>query len=128
MQYDPKLKKAIAQIESIIKEYDIAGLVILANGQGNSEWISAINPTWSALFWENTPRGPLLRIRLKRAEVGEENAKIIANRTADLLAHMVDQAGRHFMTMKQLLDMVKEKWDIDDTDPGETTYPFQQNN
>lgn len=46
MKYSPKLKTAAEEIKSILKKYDIAGIVVL-HTPGFSEYLYKINPTYS---------------------------------------------------------------------------------
>lgn len=46
MQYSPKLKKAMAKIHQILKDEDIAGVVVLHTPQ-HSEYLTHITPTYS---------------------------------------------------------------------------------
>lgn len=63
MQYSPKLKKAMEDIKSILKKYDIAGMVIL-HTPGNSEYFIELNPSYSCA----KSNGDSVRIKAKLQE------------------------------------------------------------
>lgn len=65
MQYSPKLKKAMQEIEAIITKYDIAAVVVL-HEPSFVEYLSKIDPSYScASYIENG-----IRVRAKTADFG----------------------------------------------------------
>lgn len=63
MQYSPKLKKAMNEIEAILIKYDIAGIVSL-HTPGHGEYLSHLSPSYSCAKFE----GDNLRIRAKKED------------------------------------------------------------
>lgn len=63
MQYSPKLKTAMERIKAILKEYDIAGAVIL-HSPGFSEYLIKIDASYSCAKFE----ADYLRVKAKLQE------------------------------------------------------------
>lgn len=124
MQYSPKLKKAMEQIKSILKEHDIAAFVLLHDERGFSEYLNAVSPSYSCAF-VSEPEG--IRVRLKQAEVGKEKAKQLAEGTYNMIAHFADMIGKHAIMYIDAVKMLDEHWDADKF-PGNDTGHTTQNN
>lgn len=71
MQYSPKLKKAAEDIKKILKENDIAGVVIL-HTPGYGEYVLNLSPTYSCV--KVSPQGEI-RARAKLQEDFNGNEK-----------------------------------------------------
>lgn len=71
MQYSPKLKKAAEEIKNILKENDIAGVVIL-HTPGYGEYVLNLSPTYSCV--KVSPQGEI-RARAKLQEDFNGNKK-----------------------------------------------------
>lgn len=66
MQYSPKLKKAMEEINAILDKNDIAGIIIL-HTPGYAELNAKINPSYSCASFETVPgKGTGIRIKGKR--------------------------------------------------------------
>ena len=52
------LQRAMLQIQKIMEKNDIGGAVILADGQGESEYrLHITEPSWSTLSWSKCKQG-----------------------------------------------------------------------
>lgn len=128
MQYSPKLKMAMQEIKEVLNKHDIAGMIILADGTGFSEFVNKVEASWSGAFIQHTPQGTMVRLRIKQAEVGKEKAKEMAERTFNMITHFAEMLGKHSLTYFELLDRLKQQWDTEDTDRGRITGEQEQNN
>ena len=123
MQYSPKLKKAMEEIKAIAKRYDIAAFVVLNDGDGFSEYLNAVSPSYSCAFLMEGS----IRFRLKSAEVGKENAKKMAEGTYNMVTHFADMIAKHAMLYIDAQKLLKEQWGGEEF-PGNETSHDQQNN
>lgn len=123
MQYSPKLKKAMEEIKAIAKEYDIAAFVVLNDGDGFSEYLNAVSPSYSCAIVQEGG----VRFRLKTAEVGKEKAKKIAEGTYNMVTHFADMIGKHALMYLEAQKLLKDKWGGEEGDSSETSHD-QQNN
>lgn len=122
MQYSPKLKKAMEDIKTILKENDIAGVVLL-HTPGFSEYLNHLGTSYSCA--SIAPEG--VRLKLKEAEVGRERAKQIAGDTYNMITHIEHHLSSHSMMFTACHKLLKEKWNTIDY-PGSHTGHNQQNN
>lgn len=125
MQYSPKLKKAIEQIKDILKEYDIAGFVVI-HTPGFSEHLNYVNPSYSCAFIE----GKQFRVKIKTADLpgGKEQAKQLANDTYNMVTHLSCSIAAHGIGYMEFHAMLKDKWKVEDTGGAGFTSHTQQNN
>jgi hypothetical protein len=65
MQYSPKLKKAMEDIKNILKQYDIAGTVVI-HEPGFSEYLMQMTPSYSCVSIEDSGA---IRIKAKAHEL-----------------------------------------------------------
>lgn len=118
MQYSPKLKKAMEEIKEIVKKYDIAAFVVLNDGDGFSEYLNAISPSYScAKVAENG-----IQFRLKGSEVGKERAQQIAHGTFNMVTHFADMIGKHAMMYIDAQKLLKDKWGGEEFGGDETSH------
>ena len=123
MQYSPKLKKAMEEIKTILKENDIAGFVIL-HTPGFSEYINYVSPSYSCAKIE----GSELRFKLKAVEVGgKESAHKIASDTFNMVTHFSDILGMSAMNFAEAKRLLKERLGGEEF-YGDHTSHNQQNN
>lgn len=123
MQYSPKLKMAMLEIDAILKKHDIAGFVII-HTPGFSEYLNYINPSYSCAKLE--PNG--VRFKLKADEVGgREKAAKIAAETLNLITHFSEILGRYGLLYMEAQEILNEKWQ-GESGPDEHTSHEQQNN
>lgn len=122
MQYSPKLKKVIAEINEILIKNDVAGIVAI-HTPGFTEYLNYISPSYSCAKAEEGG----IRFRLKSAEVGNEKARFIAESTYNMISHFADISGMYALAYLDAHNFLKEKWRGTDFD-GEHTSHDQQNN
>jgi len=79
MNYSPKLKKAMQEIDAIMKRYDIAGHVVLhswKDGTGHSEFKAYIQPSYSCAKFKYDPvKGDGIHFRAKKEDFGGDASK-----------------------------------------------------
>lgn len=100
MNYSPKLKRVIAEIEALLKKEDIPGLIVLhteQHGSFYSEFLFELTPSQSAVTLENK----YLRIKAKRTDTRLPY-------TANMLHLLAETAGRSSMTLFELSEKVDE--------------------
>lgn len=68
MKFDPKLKKAMAEILAILDKHDINGSVVL-HSPGYGEHFMKVDASYSCAKIEQTIQGPAVRIKAKKEEV-----------------------------------------------------------
>lgn len=122
MQYSPKLKKAMEQIKSILKENDIAGFVVL-HTPGHSEYLNHVQTSYSCAAV--TPEG--IRLRLKEAEIGREKATFLADGTYNMITHLTEVIAENASMYINCHEQLKKKWG-GSSEGGEHTSHSQQNN
>ena len=124
MDYSPKLKEAMAEINAIIDKYDIAAYVIL-HTPGFTEYVNRISPSYSCAFLQDGQ----LRVRLKTAELpgGEAEAKKLAEGTYNMFTLMTDVMVMHVGGYIDLQEMLQEKWDGTYTDTNLPEPPKSSN-
>jgi len=103
MDYSPKLKKAMLQIEEIINENDIAGIVCLHDKTGHGEYLHALGPSYSVISLRNG------KIKLKASR--NKNLKRIAT-TANMLRTLITLIGNAFIHIEPLDKALTKKFDI----------------
>lgn len=132
MQYDPKLKAAMEQIKTIMKNNDIGGVVIL-HRPGFVEFLNKINPAYSCAKWELGTDGHEVvgaRFLAKKSMYpggAEERERVVAN-TANLLENMVDIMGKLWLEWDEINKMfVKAVGPFEHTHGNMSTH-IEQNN
>lgn len=124
MQYSPKLKIAMEEIEAILHKHDIAGFVVI-HTPGFSEYLNEISPSYSCAKIESTQ----LRFKVKASEVGgPEKAKQIATDTLNMITHFATIGGKNSMMYMDAERMLKERLGGEDLPGDEHTSHEQQNN
>jgi len=74
-----KLKKAMSEINDILKDYDIAGCVFLSDGLGNGEFSNYIEqPTWSTIRFIKREKGIAVHLKAYNKTMKEESNKTIS--------------------------------------------------
>lgn len=122
MQYSPKLKKAMEEIKSILKENDIAGFVVL-HTPGYSEYLNHVQTSYSCATV--LPEG--VRLRLKESEIGKEKAMQLADGTFNMIAHLTNAIAANAEMYITCHEQLKKKWNGSSSDGGHTSHN-QQNN
>lgn len=126
MQYSPKLKKAMEQIKQVLKEHDIAAMVVL-HTPGHSEYLIRIDPSYSCARFEGDER---IRVKAKLKEDfgGDKKAweeKITC--TSNMLSLLGEVGARTSMAILEISKVVDEKVNAEHRDGGHTSHN-QQNN
>lgn len=124
MQYNPKLKKAMAQIKAILDENDISGSVVI-HTPGFAEYLLKLNPTYAC----TTVEGDMIRIKAKLAEFnGDKEAwtKKISD-TVNMLECLAESNGKNALNIYSILDKLKEKIDFDSGPSNHTSHTAQNN-
>lgn len=124
MKYSPKLKTAMERIKAILKEYDIAGTIVL-HTPGFSEYLLKIDPSYSVAKIE----GEGLKIKANLADYsGDKIARDKAlNDTVNLTSHFADINGMVAINMIDVLDELKKHMDIESFDGGHSSHISQNN-
>lgn len=125
MQYSPKLKKAMEEIKVILKEYDIAALVVL-HAPGHSEYLHALSPSYSCAKFN----GDELRIRAKLKEDfnGDKKAwKEKISATSNMLRMLAEVGMRESYQLSEVSEKVDKMVGADHTD-FDGSSQTQQNN
>lgn len=126
MQYSPKLKKAMEQIKAILKEHDIAAMVVL-HTPGHSEYVIRIDPSYSCAKFEGEDR---IRVKAKLKEdfAGDKNAwEQTLSDTSNMLSLIGEVGARVSMSILEISKTVDEKINAEHRNGGHTSHN-QQNN
>lgn len=124
MQYSPKLKIAMEQIKVILKQHDIAALIVL-HTPGHSEYLLSIDPSYSCARFE----GDYLRIKAKLAEFGGDKKawELCTSNTSNMLNLIGEVGARTSMQILEISKTLDEKISAEHTGGGHTSHN-QQNN
>lgn len=124
MQYSPKLKTAMDRIKAVLKEYDIAGTVVL-HTPGFSEFLLKLDPSYSIAEL----KGDTIKIKAKKEDFnGDVKARDAAlSDTVNMITHFADTNGMVALNMMQVMDMLKKEIDIE-TNRGNISSHTEQNN
>jgi len=128
MQYDPKLKKAMQEIKTILDNYDIAGAVVL-HSPGHGEHLIKINPSYSCAFFDHAPGAEGIRVRARLADYNGDAKKLHQAQEDtvnmfDIMSHLV---GKHALYTIDIMKMLEKHFKIDRTGGGETSHETQNN-
>jgi len=106
MIHSPELRKAKKEIAIILRKYNIAGAVLLADGKGMGEYGNYIDlPNWSAVSFENT----FLRIKTTGKDIASRE---VAEKTVNALVIIRDMAIQQATLNQQILDKLGEHFKI----------------
>jgi len=125
MQYSPKLKKAMAKIEAILKEEDIAGVVVL-HEPGSAEILTKLDPSYSCASIEDGR----LRIKGKRdRDFGGDKKKQeeALKNTSNMLKNLGDISGVTILGIIDASKALDQKLGATHTDLGSTSIEEQNN-
>jgi len=119
---DPRLKAAMAEIQAIIKRYDIAAVVNLVS-QSHLEFLYEISPSWSCSKVEPQPDGAyVVRIRALSGDFPNPAAqKKCLEDTSGMFICLREQADRTSAEFKMLIDALAAKFHIEHMTKDETT-------
>lgn len=122
MQYSPKLKKVMAEIEDVLKKHDIAAFILL-HTPGFSEYLQKVSPSYSCAVADDS--GVSLKVNAK--EVGEEKAKKLIEGTVNMVVHFAEILGKSGLFYHKMLDQLKQRFEIEETGDGHTSHSSQNN-
>lgn len=117
-QFDPVLKQAMKEVESVLAKYDIGGHVILAS-KSHCEFRLRF-PSWSKAQMEEVGEKGKFGIRFKAK--GKDEDQTIASSVFFFQA-VQQQCGHAFMTCEELLKLLSTKMKIE----GGPVGPFPHN-
>ena len=113
MNFDPELKKAIMEIEAVMRRYDIGGAISLTS-KTHGEYLLILDPTWSVITQARTSDGFQVRIRSLQKEFESKEAQRKANElTSHLIFSQRDVAALTLAQLGKIEDILKSKWVID---------------
>lgn len=103
---DPRLQEALLLIQTICREYDLAGAIMLVS-EHEAAFTYPIYTTWNAVIEDDSvPLG--FRFRLKTAEQGKERAHQLARGTGHMLHQLHDFGQQTRLWMGDLLAILKQ--------------------
>lgn len=129
MQYSPKLKKAMNEIQEILDKHDIAGAVVL-HTPGFGEHLIKVNPSYSCAFLDNTPGKEMIRVRTRLAEDYDGNSakrNQAQQDTVNMFDTFANLITRQAVVSIDMIKLLEEKFEITRTGKGGTSTT-QQNN
>jgi hypothetical protein len=98
---DPRLQEALALIQMICREYDLAGAIMLVS-EHEAAFTYPIYTTWNCVIEDaSLPLG--FRFRLQAAEQGQERAEQLALGTGHMLHQLKDFGAQTQLWMGDLL-------------------------
>ena len=106
MKSSPKLKKAMAEIQAILKENDIAGFVVL-HTPGFSEYLNHLETSYSCA--KITPEGMIMKIDTEK--LGQAESKRLADGTYSMVKHFAETIGPNALNYIKMQDYLKSKLD-----------------
>jgi hypothetical protein len=110
---DPNLLLAMEKIKAVLKEHDIAGMVILLS-KTHGEWLQEITPTWSVATMIDDARGKGIRFKALAKDFPSKEAHQEAARlTVGMLCGFRDGADRISRDMEVMLTMLAEHFEIE---------------
>lgn len=124
MQYSPKLKKAAAEINEILKKYDIAGVVLL-HTPGHSEYLLKLDPSYSCANM-NEKTGEV-RLKATEAMYGKVKRDKMLEDTTNMVVCLAHIASMEAMNLINLQKMLETKFEIITKSEGHTTHDTQNN-
>lgn len=124
MQYSPKLKTAMAEINEVLKKHDIAAFVIL-HTPGFIEYVNKLNPSYSCALLQDGQ----MRVRLKTSELpgGKTQAKQLADDTYNMVTLMTDIMTMHAAGYIEFQKMLKAHWGGEEGRGNHTSHKSQNN-
>jgi len=105
-----ELKKAMTQIDKIIKRFDINACIFLADGKGNGEFKNyAEEPTWSMIRFLSDKGDGKRRMHLKSHTKTKPEE---SNRTVNSLYVLRDMVGQMFLREDQMIKEIEKRIEI----------------
>lgn len=124
MQFSPKLKNAMKDIENILKRYDIAGVVVL-HTPGHSEHLLRINPTYSCAKID----GDRVTLKAKLSHYnGDAAARDEKGRdSANMFKLLGEHGGKTFLMLMEVSDELDRIVNAEHGEGGFTSQTTQDN-
>lgn len=125
MQYHPKLKAVMKQIQKILDANDVAAMVVLAV-PGHAEFRCDLSKPWNSVVKKNSD-GTFV-IRGKREHfVSDEDRRTKLSNTCNMLANLSVTAMQCGLNMAELSELADKTYNAEHTS-GDPTSETQQNN
>jgi hypothetical protein len=125
MQYHPKLKKAMAAIQAILTEHDIAAVVVL-HTPGFCEFMLHVSPSYSCARFD----GNELRVRAKLKEDYQGDKQrwtLDVTNTANMLEGMANMTAPMAVQLFRMADIVNKKVNAEHSGGGFSSNQEQNN-
>ena len=123
MQYSPKLKKAMQEINKILEDNDIAGVIVLHTPL-HSEYLAKLNPSYSCAKFE----GGNLRIKALKSEYPTLEAWQEKVRATSNMFHMLSgSTAKLSLNLIEASTMLDKVTQADHFGGGHSSH-IQQNN
>jgi sugar-specific transcriptional regulator TrmB len=101
MKYSAKLKIAMEKIKDVIKEYDVAAIVVL-HTPGFSEYYTKINPSYSSARMDNNGKSVHVNIKLEHFNNDKKLRDQFVANTANMFHLLAETSGRVSLSMFQV--------------------------
>jgi len=109
---DVKLKAAMEEIKTVLKNYDICAIVLLSN-QNGMEFLHELTATWTCARIQEIPGGHEIRIKAKREDFPTEEAHYkVLNDTVGTVFGFVDALQYSQEQMMGLAKMLGKHFEI----------------
>ena len=108
---DPKLKEVMAEVRAVLRKHDVAGYMILASPIA-SEFGLEIDPSWSAVRWEDKNTGKL-RIKASTKELGQDAAHKLVDNTVHMIFAMGDLCNHGFQQFTSIARLLRQHVEIE---------------
>jgi hypothetical protein len=125
MQFDPKLKKAMAEIDAILLKYDCAGIIVL-HRPGMGEYKYSISPSYSSAKVKNKNT---VHFKAKLSDFNGDKRQLAYQTaaTANMLHMLGTKAGEVTLTIMQLSTKFDAISGAEHSGHREITPPEQDN-
>ena len=129
MQYSPKLKRAMEQINKILKDNDIGGYVVIHSPEhgGHSEYLFELTPKYSCVEWFPQKDGVKIKGKLIHYNGNKDLRDKKLNATINMLHHLSTVTGQNSLNLMQISDKADKTWEAEHGGGGFTSEQ-QQNN
>lgn len=126
MQYSPKLKRLTGQIRKVLKDNDVAGVVVL-HTPGFGEFVLELTPSYSSLEWDKaagivTIKGKAVRFN---GDIKKRDEAIV--NTLNMLNILAQLTGEHSLQLMNLSETADKAWN-GEHGTGRMTSDQEQNN
>ncbi|MBS1684746.1 MAG: hypothetical protein JSS76_08330 [Bacteroidetes bacterium] len=126
MQYSPKLKVAIAQIQEILKEHNVAGMIVL-HTPGFCEYLNFIEPDYSCASWDHIGGGLKLKAKLKHFDGDAQRRNQRVADTLNMLRSLSVVGMQQGLNIAEISAWADKTYGADHNE-GDHTSHIEQNN